>query len=63
MEPLYNVTVELRESQALALAQFLKRVGFGEVRINAVDDDEAYRIMDSLNRAREALAEVGFNPR
>ena len=31
-------TLEMNEAQASALAQFVKRVGFSEMRSNAVDD-------------------------
>jgi len=36
-----TVTVELADSRALALAQFVKRVGWQEFRACAVDDEEA----------------------
>ena len=35
-----EVWMELEPAQALALAQFVKRVGWSEIRENAVDDDE-----------------------
>ena len=37
-----TVTVELTDRQALALAQFLKRYTWTDVRQSAVDDEEAY---------------------
>jgi len=54
---------ELPHSQALALAQFLKRVGWSEMRGCAVDDSEAYLIRAALGALRTELAEIGFNPR
>ena len=39
------ITLPLEPLQALALAQFVKRVGWSEIRQNAVDDDEAYAIL------------------
>ena len=54
---------ELSEAEALALAQFVKRVGWQEMRANAVDDDETYLIRDGINKLQEALADAGFSPR
>ena len=60
-----NVTleVELTEQEADDYAQFLKRVGFQEYRQNAVDDAEAYRMLDVGEKVRKILAEHGFAPR
>lgn len=58
-----TVTLELTPQQALALAQFVKRVGWSEFRQNAVDDDEAYVIRDAVDRVAAGLAEVGYAPR
>lgn len=60
-----NVTleVELAEQEADDYAQFLKRVGFQEYRQNAVDDAEAYRMLDVGEKVRKILAEHGFAPR
>ncbi len=53
----------MNEEQALAYAQFLKRVGVNDYRINAANEDEAYMMMDAGERIRDALAECGLNPR
>lgn len=53
----------LDESEALALAQFVKRVGWSEIRQNAVDDAEAYEIRDALGRIALTLAWGGYEPR
>jgi hypothetical protein len=37
-----TITASLTENEALALAQFMKRVGFSECRQNAVDDSAEY---------------------
>lgn len=58
-----TVLVELEPAQALALAQFVKRVGWAEIRQNAVDDDEAYVMRDALGFLAHALREVGYAPR
>ena len=56
-------TFFLDESEALALAQFVKRVMWAEIRQNAVDDAEAYEIRDALGRIALTLAEGGYEPR
>jgi len=55
--------VDLTEEQALALSQFVKRVGWQEFRANAVDDREAYLISDAVAVLQRALSEAGFSPR
>ena len=57
------VAFELEETQALALAQFVKRVGWSDIRQNAVSDDEAYTMRDALGELAKALRESGFAPR
>jgi len=61
-----NIKLELEnmtEAQILALAQFVKRVGWNEIRANAVNDDEAYLIRDSISELQDALARIGYAPR
>ena len=53
----------LDASEALALAQFVKRVYWAEIRQNAVDDAEGYEIRDALGRIGLMLAEGGYDPR
>jgi len=53
----------MNPAEALALAQFVKRVGFQEMRANAVDDSEAYRMSYAICKVRDALVEVGYAPR
>lgn len=53
----------LSDSEALALAQLVKRISFNEVMANAVDEDEAYVMMDGVRALAEALAAAGYNPR
>lgn len=62
-QKLVRVEFELTADDAWDLAQFLKRVGFQEFRVNAADDDEAYRMRDAANLVRKALAGKGFAPR
>ena len=58
-----KVLIELEAAQALALAQFVKRVGWTEIRQNAVDDDEAYEMRTALGFLANALREAGYAPR
>lgn len=58
-----NVSMTLPDRQALALAQLVKRIGWTEMRQNAVDDDEAYEMRDALGALAKALAEQGYAPR
>jgi hypothetical protein len=58
-----TIEFELTEQEALALAQFVKRLGWQEIRINAVDDDEAYCMRDAIAHVRFALSRQGFSPR
>jgi hypothetical protein len=58
-----QITVTINDAQALALAQFVKRVCWTEVRQNAVGDDEADLMIDAMNEVSKALAEAGYAPR
>lgn len=63
MPELETITVELSLDQAEALAQFVKRVGWAEMRACAVDDNEAYEIRAALSALAKSLADVGCAPR
>lgn len=56
-------TVTINDELAEGLAQFLKRVGWFEIRKNAADDVEACIMRDSLDQVRKSLQEVGYDPR
>lgn len=58
-----SLVVDLSPDLAWSLAQFVKRVGWSEIRSNAVDDEEAEMIRSSLEYLRDALALSGFAPR
>lgn len=58
-----ELDVGLSMEQALALAQFLKRVGIDDYRRLAVDQEEAWLMLDAGERVRDALREVGIAPR
>jgi negative regulator of sigma E activity len=56
-------TVQMDQDTAQALAQFLKRVSWCEVRQNASGDDEADQMRYGLEQVRKGLQEVGYDPR
>ncbi len=58
-----TITAQLTDPQALALAQFVKRVGWSEFRTNAVDDDEARLIRAAVDVLMAGLREAGYAPR
>lgn len=58
-----ELDVGLSMEQALALAQFLKRVGIDDYRRLAVDQEEAWLMLDAGERVRDALREIGIAPR
>lgn len=58
-----NLQLELPESEAMALAQFVKRAGWQEFRQNAESEAEAYLISDAVAKLQIALAEEGYAPR
>lgn len=63
MEDTITITTELSDLHAWALAQLVKRIGWNEVRINAVDDDDAYLMREALSVLQKSLAESGYAPR
>ena len=58
-----RIQFELPGDEAWALAQFVKRVGWTEMRENAESEDETYLIRSALGKLFEALREVGYAPR
>lgn len=53
------VVSDLTETQAYALAELCKRIGFSDCRAMAVNDAEAYDMIRATNRVRGALARAG----
>ena len=53
----------LPKAHMMALAQLVKRIPFDDVRRSAVDDREAYLMMDAVELLRKALADIGYAPR
>jgi len=54
---------ELTDEEALALAQLVKRIGWSELRDNAVDDEEAYTMRSAVAKLQSVLAGAGYAPR
>jgi hypothetical protein len=57
------VTFEVSENEAMALAQFAKRVCWSEFRMNAESNEQADLIRDGIDKLQKGLAESGFAPR
>ena len=58
-----TLQVELPDDQAWALAQFVKRLGYGDCRQLAVSDEEAWQMIQATEAVRAALARAGYAPR
>ena len=58
-----TITTELTDAQAFAFAQFLKRVGLGDYRALASDQEEACTMMHAGEKVRRSLVECGYAPR
>lgn len=58
-----TISTELTDSQALALAQFVKRLTWSEMRACAVDEDETWVIKDAITELQKSLTDAGFSPR
>lgn len=58
-----TIDAELTDKEAWALAQFLKRISWDEVRRNAVSDDDAHVMLDALGKVRNGVNRAGFDPR
>lgn len=55
--------VQVSDQEAWDLAQFLKRVGYSDFRSNAVDDEEAYRMLAAAAKVSRSLGSLGYDPR
>ncbi|MFL9999200.1 hypothetical protein PQR34_45070 [Paraburkholderia sediminicola] len=54
---------ELDDGETRALAQLVKRIGWSEMRGNAIDDDEAALMRRAIEKLQSALAGAGVAPR
>lgn len=58
-----RIDVELPPAEAQALAQFVKRVTWNEMRACAVDEAECYQIRAAIDKVQRALADASYAPR
>ncbi len=58
-----HLPLEMTDDEFWALAEFVKRVGWLEIRGNATNDDEAHNIKTAISALQSALAENGYSPR
>jgi hypothetical protein len=58
-----TINVELSNGEALALAQFFKRVCLSNYEELAANQDEAYKMQEAGIKLQQALAEKGVSPR
>ncbi len=58
-----TIVFNLDDERALALAQFVKRLTWGDMRGCAVDDDEARDIRTAVAFLQDALRDAGYAPR
>jgi hypothetical protein len=63
MDRFISLYVELPEDLAWALAQLLKRLGYGDCRALADSDAQAHQMIDATERVRQVLAKAGCAPR
>ena len=63
MEHVISLYVELPAEQAWALAQLLKRIGWGDCRALAEDEQQTRLMVDAVQRVQRAMAEAGCAPR
>lgn len=58
-----KIEIESNGRQLTALSQFLKRIGWTDIRKLSTSDEETYDAQAALEAIREALAKQGYNPR
>ena len=58
-----EINIEVNDEEAMALAQFVKRIGRSEIRVNSVNEEECYIIRDTIYKIQRALEEEGYSPR
>lgn len=58
-----TITLEIRDEQAEALAQMVKRFCWQDAQRLAADDQETRAVLDGIATLRSALAREGYAPR
>jgi hypothetical protein len=54
---------ELSPAEASALAQLLKRITFSDLESCAIDKEEAYLMVNAIERLQSAMATAGYDLR
>jgi hypothetical protein len=62
-EEIVHIDIGLPAPEALALAQFVKRVTWSEMRSCAVDEAECYQNRAAIDNVHRALVEANYAPR
>ncbi|MCS5452476.1 hypothetical protein ACJVQT_23150 [Enterobacter huaxiensis] len=63
MEGIESLEVSLTHWEAMALAQFVKRLTWSELEACSVDENEAYLMRAAIDKLQIALREYGYAPR
>ena len=63
MKGIATLELELNDETAMALALFIKRVSWSDLRDNAVTDREAWLMKEGVDKLQKALQEAGYAPR
>ncbi|MNE62028.1 hypothetical protein FS593_22065 (plasmid) [Lelliottia amnigena] len=63
MEGIETLSLRLDENETMALAQFVKRLSWSDLRGCAVSDAEAWIMKSAVDKLQQALREEGYAPR
>ena len=63
MEGIETLSLRLDENETMALAQFVKRLSWSDLRGSAVSDEEAWVMKSAVDKLQQALREEGYAPR
>lgn len=63
MNGIEKLSLELDDQHAMALAQFVKRVSWNDLRGCAANDDEAWLMKNAIDKLQHAMSEEGYSPR
>ncbi len=63
MEGIETLSLRLDENETMALAQFVKRLSWSDLRGCAVSDEESWVMKSAVDKLQQALREEGYAPR
>jgi hypothetical protein len=58
-----TLNLEIPESDAIALANLTKRIGFYDLKAFAKDNEETNQMVNALNALKKALSAAGYDHR